>query len=343
MHGRLVGAGVVLALVAGGGLVVDHATAARAEAEQRRADSASYAAQLLPDRPIAIPRIWVQALARDDYGQNYRGVCFLLDDAAERQFAASRGKPNCQEAARDMASEIQSGFRLQYIEYMSIDWAAVQIAPGGKSATVDACTLRWEPSLLSPRPMPTDGSAPGPQLGRLVATHVPGVNGGGFRVTSYEPCPPPRSPGTSAPGRGAPSTSPAPDTPTTEPSAAPRLLPTHAAGYPGVLARRWADGHHGCGYFSPAGARAFAAAWGAPDCESAAAKIRTRITDPTRYRTAPAAPVTGRPRGRVVDGCALRWPTLDRSAPDPGPQVGRLVLERPDGSTGYWITGYQRC
>jgi hypothetical protein len=348
MHARLVGLGVVLGLVAGGGLVVDHTGAARAEAEQRREDSRSYAAALLPDRPIEVPRIWVQALHRDDY----TGVCFLLDATAGQQFAAARGERDCTEAARGLAAEIRPGYALQYVEYLSVGWSSVKIAAGGKSATVDACALRWESGVINPRPMPPDGAAPGPQLGRLVVTHVPGVNGGGFRVTGYQACPASASgasttlPAPTSPGTGAAPTaggaSATTDAPTT--TAGRRgLLPTYAKSFGALLAARIADGRSVCAYFSPEGRDVFARAWGTADCEAASAALSGRVVDPRRYRSPLPAAVVDGPRGPVVDACSLRWPSLDRSAGAPGPQLGRLHLERPGGAAGYWITGYERC
>ena len=330
MHWKITGLGLALVATATGGLVMDHATAARADQAQRRTESTQHAANLLPDRPIDVPYMLVNAIAEDDY----TSACFLFDEVARSQFTAARGVEDCRSAARTLAAEIRPGYRTQYVEYAAVGWSAVAIAPDGQSATVDACTIQWRPPLINAKPLPPDGGPPGPQIGRLSMRFIAGTNGGGFRVTNYEACATaPSSPVTS----GTPSMGEARESA----AAAPALLPSYAPGYGGVLAARLADGRSVCSLFSPAAATAFAAAFAARDCDTASTALAAQVTDRRRYRSPRSAPTTPGPRP-VVDACSLRWPALGNPGP-PGPQIGRLTLERPPGSAGYWVTGYQRC
>lgn len=154
-------------------------------------------------------------------------------------------------------------------------------------------------------------------------------------------------PTTAAPtSPGDPSAPPnSPTTTTTTTTTAPQVLPTYPPSFPGRLARAIAD-HDGtvCELFTPRAAKQFATATGTGSCPAAIEAMAAKVTDVHLYSN-PSGPSEAQPAGKrrvIVDGCHLTWSTLDGPA-TPGPQVGMLTLEQPDGSVGYLIAGYRAC
>jgi hypothetical protein len=99
-----------------------------------------------------------------------------------------------------------------------------------------------------------------------------------------------------------------------------------------------------CGLLGPTGGTQFAQAAGAPDCRSAVAALRARVTDPGRYGqpTLPRGSVVHQPDATVtVSGCAASW---SGSEPPPGPLLGTFHLTKLTGSdNGYLVDTYTPC
>jgi hypothetical protein len=82
----------------------------------------------------------------------------------------------------------------------------------------------------------------------------------------------------------------------------------------------------------------FAAAVGAPDCETAVRSLATRVDDAAMYARG-RAPSAAAGDGLAVDACHLTWPT----GAVPGPQLGVLTVGRQGTEMTYVVTAIRPC
>ena len=174
----LVSAAALLALVALGGLIVDHMADAR-ERDAERAAAAEYArSQMLPRSPVGTARVLLYAIAEDEPSV----ACDLvLTSVAADQLATSVGVDSCPAAISAMRAKVRD-----LAEYVSPDYGTIEQRPGPAGAViVDACGLTWDglAGLLNGQARP----AVGPQLGMLEVRRD--QHGSGHRIVGYMPCP----------------------------------------------------------------------------------------------------------------------------------------------------------
>jgi len=328
---KLLTVGVLLAASGVGGLAAEQIRAERV-AEQQSQDQ--YEVNLSVIMPRS-PQDWLRVIHSHVAHRLPDKACYLLAEPVRVTFAREHRAQDCPAAMTALSDQVRDVGRYELPLYEPDQVVTID----GDRASLDLCRGYWRDVLV-----PVD--AAGPLLGRFDLKRILGQ---GYQAVGWTPCPVEPSAAPSAPSVAG-TTAVAQPVPVPQPpptTSAPGLLPSYPPSYPGVLTRAIGRRDVGvCGYFTSAGAAEFAQAVGAATCADAVAELAERVADPGVYgqpQAGSASAVTLGGGQSDVDACALTWLTWPGGASTPGPQLGRLHLERPAGAVGYLVAGFRAC
>lgn len=309
MQWKMTTLGVVLCLVAGGGLFSEYLDHVRAE-EKAAADLHEESlSKILPDSPRTVLRAMQSALTQHTPDQ----ACMLMDESVRPTFAQAHGEPTCEAAMNKLAAQVTDPN--EYVEFSIDNNNQLEWSDGRtQTAFINGCEVTFG------GPFNPEIGDPGPRLGQL---HMRRILNRGLLVDGYTPCPPQS-------GKKAPT------------------LPGNPWSISDMLVGYLANGNPlACRLFSDSGQAEFAAANRTANCPDAVAAFRAKVTDPKQYEQPIGGSWVGpydttNPNAAVpVYACQLVWSSKNEH---PGPaQVGNMEVARAQPGAGYWITHFRPC
>lgn len=283
----------------------------RREADER-AEQEYRHAELRPDKPLAVLHQVVKAIHDNDSTL----VCALFTKEAERQFAAEAGTDTCPTAISALHEQITGkGYGNATAEPDDVN-----LEEPGKPASVSGCDMYVVDGPLEYT------EPPGPALGTFRLVRDPKYPNSGYLITHYIPC-----------GEEYPA-APSSVTP-------PPVLPSYPPSFPGLLAQAIAARNEDvCKYFTPSGAAQLATMVGTRDCPAAIETLSHQVTDPAAYANPDGVTMTRNGTTVIVHACALMWNNYGNGNIIAGPQLGHLILSRPEThTTGFLIDEVMPC
>lgn len=306
MQWKMTTLGVVLCLVAGGGLYSEHLAQLRAEQEDLNQQHEEALSRIMPQSPREMLRSFHTLIAE----KASKEACYLMDEPTRPVFAKANGEPTCEAAMTKLSQQVTDVN--EYIEF-TIDDQYVH-EEGRTAASIDGCEVKFG-GLFNPKL-----GDPGPRLGQF---HAHRILEKGLIVDGYTPCPP-------RPPNALPALPNYPDS-------VAEVLVGYLANGNTIACQLFSDS--GKTEFAAAeGAK------DCPDAVAKFRSKVTdpnQYAQPIGGSWSGPHDITNDMAPVPVYVCQLVWSPKN---PNPGPaQVGNLEVVRPQPGAGYWITHFRPC